>query len=127
VKLFNKKTAAAIVFFLASLPCLAAAESFKEVFLDAVYGGVTGGLIGAAVLAFTKHPAHHLEYLGYGFAGGAAVGAAYGTVRTAHSLAEVENGKVKFGIPTVIPDIQESNSRSKTPIVVMAELVHGKF
>ncbi|UFS69855.1 hypothetical protein LPW11_18440 [Geomonas sp. RF6] len=124
---WKKSTVAALIFCLVSSPCLAAAENFKEVFLDALYGGITGGLIGAAVMAFTKEPSRHLEYLGYGFGGGALLGAAYGTVRSVKSFAEVENGKVKFAIPTVIPDIQETKSNGKTPFVVTAQLLHGKF
>jgi hypothetical protein len=39
----------------------------------------------------------------------------------------MENGKMKWSMPIVIPDIKDSNSNGKTPIVFMAEVLRGKF
>ena len=114
------------LFFLAT-PCLAADSGIKTLFQDAFYGGLTGGLVGAAVMAFTKKPGTHLDYIGYGAAGGVMVGAAYGAVVATRSLAEVENGKVKFAIPTIYPEIREANSKGQTSIVATAELIRGRF
>ena len=117
----------ALTLLLIATPCLAQENAFESVFKDIFYGALSGGLVGAAVLAFTSHPGRHLDYIGYGAAGGALVGAAYGAVTTTRSLAEVENGEVKFAMPTIIPEIRESNSKGRTHIVAMAELIRGRF
>lgn len=107
--------------------CFAAENAFKEIFEDAFYGGLAGGLVGAAIMAFTKKPGDHLDIMGYGAAGGVLVGATVGLVKTTKSLVELENGKVKLAMPTIMPDIQDTNSKGQTPVVVMAELIRGKF
>lgn len=108
-------------------PCFASDNAFKDLFENSLYGGLAGGLVGAALLAFTKRPGNHLDYMIYGAAGGVLVGAAYGLTKSAKSLAELENGKVRFAIPTIIPDIQESNSKGQTALILNAELIRGTF
>ncbi|WP_026842007.1 hypothetical protein [Citrifermentans bremense] len=108
-------------------PCLAAENAFKTVFEDSIYGGLAGGLVGAALVVFTKKPADHLDYIAYGAAGGVLVGAAYGVLTTSKSLAEIENGKVKFAIPTIKPEFREGNVKGQTTLVAVAELIRGKF
>ncbi|ABQ26428.1 hypothetical protein [Geotalea uraniireducens] len=108
-------------------PCFAAENAFKEIFEDSLYGGLAGTLIGTALIAFTRKPADHLDRIGYGAAAGVLLGAGYGLVKSTRSLAEMENGKVRFSMPTIIPDIQEPNSKGQTPIIVMAEFFRGKF
>ena len=71
--------------------------------------------------------ADHLDRLTYGAAAGVLLGATYGVVKSTQSLAEMDNGKVKFALPTIIPDIQDTNAKGQTPIIVMAELFRGKF
>src|SRR4051812_5249338 len=89
-------------------PCLADDGAFKEIFKDSIYGGLTGALVGGAALIFAKKPADHLQYIGYGGAAGVMVGASYGLVKTTKSLAELDDkGKVRFALPTVIPDFKE--------------------
>lgn len=111
-----------------SAPCFAADSDLKEIFQDAIYGGLTGTVVGGAILAFTHKPGEHLDYLGYGAAAGVLAGAAYGVAKTANrALAEVENGKVRFAFPAIIPDFQESSAKGKNPVVIVAELVRGKF
>lgn len=107
-----------------SVPCHAAENAFKTIFTDSLYGGLTGSLVGAAVMAFAKKPGDHLDYMAYGAATGVLVGAAYGIGK---AMVELDNGRVKLSMPTVIPDIKDSNSKGQTPIVVMAELLRGKF
>ena len=124
---FRRYTAMVITLLFIATPCLAAENAFKTFFEDAFYGGLTGGLVGAAVLAFTKKPGRHLDYIGYGAAGGVLVGAAYGAVVTTRSLAEVENGKVRFSMPTIIPELREANSKGQTSIIATAELIRGRF
>jgi len=107
-----------------TVPCQAAESAIKGVFTDSVYGGLAGTLVGAAVLAFAKKPGDHLDYMAYGAATGVLVGAAYGIGK---AMVEMDNGRVKWSMPTLIPDFQDTNSKGQTPIVVMAELLRGKF
>ncbi len=107
-----------------TVPCRAAENAFKEIFTDSVYGGLSGTLVGGAVMAFTKRPGDHLDYMAYGAATGIMVGAAYGIGK---AMVEMDSGKVKWSMPTVIPDVQDTNSKGQTPIVVMATLLRGKF
>lgn len=108
-------------------PCIAAENAFKTVFEDSMYGGLAGGLVGAALIVFTDKPADHLDYIAYGAAGGVLVGAAYGVVTTSRSFAEIENGKVKFALPTIKPEFREGNVKGQTTLVAVAELIRGKF
>ncbi len=111
-----------------AVPCLAVESTFKEIFQDSLYGGLTGSLIGAAVLDFTKRPGNHLEYLGYGAAGGVLAGAAYGAIKVAKSLAEMDDkGTVKFAIPLIIPDFHDATSRAQSSYTINAQLLSGKF
>lgn len=100
---------------------------FKEIFTNSIYGGLAGTVVGGALLAFTRKPADHLDRLAYGAAAGALLGAGYGVVKATRPLMEVEDGKVKFAMPTIMPDIKEPNSKGKTSIVVMAEFLRGTF
>ena len=72
-------------------------------------------------------PSDHVDYIAFGGAGGVLVGAAYGLAKTTRSLAEYENGKVKFALPTVIPTLKENSATGQTSIVFNAELVRGTF
>ncbi|HEY5512883.1 MAG TPA: hypothetical protein VIK40_04490 [Geomonas sp.] len=123
----KRSAVVAVTLLFIATPCLAEENAFKTVFMDAFYGGLTGALVGGAVLAFTAHPGRHLDYIGYGAAGGVLVGAAYGAVTTTRSLAELENGKVRFALPTIIPEFRDANSKGQTSIVATAELFRGRF
>jgi hypothetical protein len=116
-----------VILIIWTAPCSAAESAFKEVFQDALYGGMAGTLIGAAVMAFTKRTGEHLDYMGYGAAGGALVGAAVGLTLINRSLAELDKGKVKFAIPVVMPDFKDANARGAGEIVLNTELLSGKF
>jgi hypothetical protein len=123
---FKRSAAVAVALIFLATPCLAEENAFRTFFQDAFYGGLTGGLVGAAVMAFTKKPGTHLDYIGYGAAGGVLVGAAYGAVVTTRSLAELENGKVKFAVPTIVPGIRDA-ARGQTSYIATAELIRGRF
>jgi hypothetical protein len=110
-----------------SVPCSAADNAFKDTLESAAYGGLVGAMVGGALLAFTKKPADHLDYLSYGAAGGVLAGTAYGVARYSKSLVSVEDGNVKFAMPTIIPEFQEPNSRGASTIAFKAELIRGKF
>lgn len=120
---------AVVVTLLTSLstPCRAADNPIVETFQSAFYGGLVGALAGGALLVFTEHPNDHLNYIAYGGAGGILFGAAYGITKSTKALAEYENGKVKFAIPTVIPELQENSSTGRTSVVYNAQLVRGTF
>lgn len=111
-------------FCLLQVPCHAAETMFKEIAKDSVYGGIAGTLIGAATLAFAHKPGDHLEYMAYGAAAGLVGGATYGYF-SSRALMEVENGKVKFAIPTVMPDKKDS-SRTNS-VLVTTQIIKGKF
>lgn len=102
-------------------------NAFREVFRDAFYGGAAGALVGAALMAFTKKPADHLDYLAYGAASGILAGAAYGVAKSARALAEINNGKVRIAMPTVIPDLVESPVTRQTTITWRADILRGTF
>ena len=108
-------------------PAFADDNTFRDVFEDALYGGAAGALVGAALLAFTKKPANHLDYMGYGAASGVLVGTAYGVVKSARSLAQIENGIIRFAMPTVIPDLSDSPASRQTNITWRASLLRGTF
>lgn len=124
---FKRCAALATTLIFLATPCLAAENSYKSFLENVFYGTLTGGLVGAAVLAFTKKPTNHLDFVAYGAAGGMLVGAAYGAVATTRSLAEFNNGKVRFSLPTIIPELKEANSKGQTSVVATAELFRGKF
>jgi len=110
-----------------SASCYASDNVFKDTFESAFYGGLVGTLVGGALLVFTKHPGDHLDYLAYGAAGGVLGGAGFGIIRSAKSLAEYENGKVKFALPTIIPELHESASTGQTSVSFNAQLIRGRF
>ena len=110
-----------------SVPCQAADNPFVDTFQSALYGGLAGALVGGALLVFAKHPGDHLDYIAYGGAGGVIVGAVYGVAKASKSLAEYENGKVKFAIPTVVPELRQNAGNGATSVVFNTQLVRGTF
>ena len=104
-----------------------AENALRDIFENALYGGLAGALVGGALLAFTKKPGDHLDYLAYGGSGGVLLGATYGVVKASRSLAEYENGRVKFALPTVIPDFLEASARGQATVAIKADLFRGSF
>lgn len=118
----------AIISFLSVTSSAHADENtLKEVFQDAFYGAGIGALVGGAFMVFTKKPADHFDYIGYGLAAGVLAGTAYGLAKSARALAEIDNGKVKFAVPTIIPDLVESPSTSQTTVMWHANILRGTF
>ncbi len=110
-----------------SIDCFADDESLSlEIIKDAIIGGLAGGLVGAAVLAATRKPGQHLEYLAYGAAGGVVAGGAVGYFEAQQSLVEINGDEVTFDVPLIMPDVQEKGPRG-TSVTVMAHLVSGTF
>lgn len=111
----------------ATSTAFAAENVFREMFQDAFYGGAVGTLVGAAIMAFTRKPANHLDYMAYGAAAGVLTGATYGLANSARSLATIDNGNIKISLPTIIPDLIESPSSKQTVICWRADLLRGTF
>ncbi|MRR05480.1 MAG: hypothetical protein EG828_00820 [Deltaproteobacteria bacterium] len=95
-------------------------------FKDDMIGGLADGLIGTTVLALTGKSGQDMEYLAYGATGGAAAAGAHGLFRTQKSLFAIQGDTVNIDVPLIIPDIQENGTRGTT-IIIMAELISGKF
>lgn len=108
-------------------PSHAEDEGFGTIFKNALYGGLSGALVGTAIMAFTHKPGDHLDYIAYGAAGGVLAGAVYGSARAAQALAEVENGTVKLAMPTIMPDLIPAGAKGEGGMMIMAELLRGKF
>ncbi len=106
---------------------LAADDTIREVFTDAFYGAAIGGLVGGALMVFTKRPADNLNYIAYGAASGVLVGTAYGLAKSARAFAEINNGRVKIALPTVVPELVVSPSSGQMAIAWKADLIKGTF
>lgn len=114
--------------FLSAASSAQAGDSLlREVFEDAFYGAGIGVLVGGAILAFTKKPADHLDYIGYGAASGVLAGTAYGLAKSTRALAEIDNGRVRIAIPTIIPNLVESPNSNQTTVMWHANLLRGTF
>lgn len=105
----------------------AADSTLREVFEDAFYGAGIGALVGGAILAFTKKPADHLDYIGYGAATGVLAGTAYGLAKSARALAEIDNGRVRIAVPTIIPNLVESSTTRQATVMWNASILRGTF
>lgn len=128
-KFYRIISALLLMSVLSATPSAFAAESaLREVFQDALYGGAIGTLVGAALMAFTKKPADHLEYMAYGAASGVLAGTAYGVGKTSsRALASLDNGKVKIAVPTIMPDLIESPVSKQTIVSWRADILRGTF
>jgi uncharacterized membrane protein YebE (DUF533 family) len=126
---FKKMAAFMTLLSLLSATTTAFAEdnAFRDTFQSAFYGGAVGALVGAALLAFTKKPADHLDYMGFGAAAGVLAGTAYGVGKATRALASIENGSFKMAIPTIIPDLVESPSTRQTTVCWRADILRGTF
>jgi hypothetical protein len=88
------------------------------IFRDSLYGAAIGALLGVAVYAIDANDLG--EKVGGGVLVGTLGGLFYGLHET-RSLAEIEDGKVKFAVPT--PAIQKTNSGTQ----YSASLLKAKF
>lgn len=105
----------------------AADDTLREVFTDAFYGAAIGGLVGGALMLFTKKPLDHADRIAYGAASGVLVGTAYGLAKSVRAFAEVKDGRVKVAFPTIMPELVESPGTGRTAIAWRANLIRGTF
>lgn len=106
-----------------------AEETVRYTLNNALYGGVLGGLIGAAVLLLTDEPDDHLGYIPTGAGVGVLLGAAYGiaTSGVIESFAEVEDGVFTLGLPTMKRvEVFDENS-NKRELISSVNLLSFKF
>ena len=129
MKRFNKFFALVTLVSLLGVTTSALAEdnAFQTTFQSAFYGGAVGALVGAALMVFTHKPADHLDYMGFGAAAGVLAGTAYGVGKSVHSLALIENGKLRIAMPTIIPDLVESPTSRQMTVSWRADLLRGTF
>lgn len=102
-------------------------NAFRETFVSAFYGGAVGALVGGAMMVFTKKPADHFDYMGYGAAAGIIAGTAYGVAKSSRSLATIDNGSVRIALPTIIPDLTESPATRQMTVTWRADILRGTF
>jgi len=130
MKLLKRTIALATLFAMlgASTTAFAVDENaFRETFTSAFYGLSVGALVGTALMVFTRKPADHLDYIGFGAAAGALAGTVYGVARSARSFASIENGSVKIAMPTIIPDLVESPATRQMNVSFRADILRGTF
>ena len=116
-----------VTLFCVSTSAFAEENAFRDTFQSAFYGGAVGALVGAALLVFTKKPADHLDYMGFGAAAGVLAGTAYGVAKSSRALATIENGFFKMAMPTIIPDLVESPVTKQTTVAWRADILRGTF
>ena len=105
----------------------AADDTIREVYTDAFYGAGIGALIGGALMVFSSHPSDHYNNIVYGAATGVIAGTAYGLAKSARAFAEVENGRVKIAVPTIVPELLVSPSSGRSTVAWKADLIRGTF
>lgn len=117
----------AIFLLVSSLPAAAGDTKLKSTFDNAFYGGLTGALVGAAMLIFTEEPEDHLDYIAYGFGGGVILGAFYGVWRSSTGTASIEinDGKVAFNLPT--PTAKITSIGTDKMVKLSADLLRYKW
>lgn len=111
----------------AATSAFAADDVLKEVFTDSFYGAAIGGLVGGALMVFKSKPLDHFNFIAYGAASGVLVGTAYGLAKSARAFAEVENGRVRIALPTVMPELVSAPGSGRTTVAWKADLLRGSF
>jgi len=110
-----------------SAPCFAADADVKDLFENALYGGLVGTLVGTACLAFTSKPSDHLNYISVGAASGVLAGIGYSVAKGSRALVSFEKDNVKFALPTITPEFQAVDDKGHSALMMKAELINGRF
>jgi hypothetical protein len=102
-----------------------AEDGLAGVMHDALYGGMIGALVGAAVLPFTEHPGDHLDYIAIGAGAGVIAGTLYGLVQANRSFAALEDGRLTVGLP--LPELRPVLAGSRLGIATDVTLFAWRF
>lgn len=83
-------------------PVWAKDDDLSGVFMDGLFGGLIGAVVGTAAMALTSHPDDHLRYIATGAAIGVIAGTVYGLSMVAsRSMAEIDHGRVVWSVPSL--------------------------
>ncbi len=117
------------VFLGASTPAFAEDNTMRKTFQNAYYGGLVGALIGAAAMVLTDEPEDHWDYIAKGAALGVIGGTAYGLSKDTImiSAAEVEDGKLKLSVPTVVSGASYDDATRRKESHVRTNLFGYRF
>lgn len=124
-------SALALIFTFLTFSVARAEDVMQQTMRDALYGGVAGALIGAAVLLLTDNPDDHLNYIptgaGIGILAGAAYGIATSGMMITSSAAEVEDGKITFNMPTIKKEKIYDEIANRYEDIEQVDLIRVKF
>ncbi|MBI4949322.1 MAG: hypothetical protein HY955_04160 [Deltaproteobacteria bacterium] len=124
-------SALALVFTLLTFSVARAEDVMQQTMRDAIYGGVVGALVGAAVLLLTDNPDDHLGYIPTGAGVGVLAGVAYGVATSGmmitSSAAEVEDGKITFNMPTIKKEKVYDEIANRYEEIEQVDLIRVKF
>jgi len=81
-------------------------NAMQEVFVDGLFGGLAGALVGGAFMAFKKHPGDHWNDVAIGAGVGIIAGTLYGIGKASRAFAEVQDGTVMVQMPTIRFDLE---------------------
>ncbi len=123
----NTLRALVVVAFGALFPMQAAAGDYEvaNVMDDALYGAGVGGMVGLGVMLLSDKPSDNWNYVSRGVGVGIIAGAAYGLFRSSQALAQVEDGRIKYGIPS--PELAFQETPAGLDLVVKTDLIRGSF
>lgn len=124
-------SALALIFTFLTFSVARAEDVMQQTMRDALYGGVVGALVGAAVLLLTDNPDDHLGYIptgaGIGILAGAAYGVATSGMMITSSAAEVEDGKITFNMPTIKKEKIYDEIANRYEEIEQVDLIRVKF
>ena len=119
----------ALSFLLISTPCFGE-DVMERTYRSTVYGGITGGLVGGAVMALTDEPDEHFDYILVGAASGIIFGAVYGFLsgtRATHAAMDMNNMEEGFNVPTVVVTEHYSKRADERELVSILNIVRYGF
>jgi len=109
------------------MPAKAAAADYEvaNVMDDVLYGAGLGGMVGMGVMLLSDKPKDNWNYVTKGVGYGIIAGAIFGIYRTSQSLATLEDGTIRLGVPT--PAFAFQNTTEGLDVIVKTDLISGTF